>query len=322
MRKAICAILILAVSVCALASCSGDKEDPAVKIGIINNPPGESGYREANVLDFERVFSGDGSEYSTETFYSGNHNEQLTAARKFIEDGVDYLLISAASSDGWDSVLRSARDAGIRIFLFDRMINTSDDLYEAAVISDMAFQGDLAVNWLKNQNLASYNVVHIQGSMGTDAQFGRTAALDKEFASGAMNKVEQQSATWNEDTAKKIVADVISTGAEFNVIYAENTGMARGAVAALTEAGISHGIDGDVIIMAFDADRWALRLLLAGEWNYIGECSPFQASVIDGMIKTLREGGTLSSKIVISEEQGFDAKTVTQADIDSYGLGE
>jgi simple sugar transport system substrate-binding protein len=40
------------------------------------------------------------------------------------------------------------------------------------------------------------------------------------------------------------------------------------------------------------------------------------------MIKTLESGGTLSAKIVISDEKGFDATTITQADIDTYGLGD
>ena len=71
--------------------------------------------------------------------------------------------------------------------------------------------------------------------------------------------------------------------------------------------------------MGFDCNRWALRELLAGTWNYDGQCSPFQASVIDGIIK----GGDYSGpKTIISEEKGFDAKTLTQSDIDTYGLGE
>ena len=40
------------------------------------------------------------------------------------------------------------------------------------------------------------------------------------------------------------------------------------------------------------------------------------------MIKTLESGGTLTEKKVISEERGFDATTITQADIDTYGLGD
>ena len=98
--------------------------------------------------------------------------------------------------------------------------------------------------------------------------------------------------------------------------------MAKGAVAALDEAGITHGVDKDVIIMGFDCNKWALRELLAGNWNYDGQCSPFQASAIDGMIKDLEAGKTLPQKIVISEEKGFDARTITQADIDTYGLGD
>ena len=102
--------------------------------------------------------------------------------------------------------------------------------------------------------------------------------------------------------------------------------MARGAVAALDEAGITHGVDKDVIVMGFDCNKWALRELLAGNWNYDGQCSPFQASVIDQMIKTLEAGGTIEglndAKQIISEEKGFDARTITQEDIDTYGLGE
>ncbi|HNX59629.1 MAG TPA: sugar ABC transporter substrate-binding protein, partial [Spirochaetota bacterium] len=57
-------------------------------------------------------------------------------------------------------------------------------------------------------------------------------------------------------------------------------------------------------------------------WNYDGQCSPFQAKVIDEMIKKVKAGEKLPSKKVISEEKGFDAKTITQADIDTYGLGD
>ena len=40
------------------------------------------------------------------------------------------------------------------------------------------------------------------------------------------------------------------------------------------------------------------------------------------MIKKIKDGGSVSSKKVISEEKGFDAKTITQDDIDTYGLGD
>lgn len=320
MKKIIAIVLILA-TVFGFAFAGGKKDAPAksgaIKIGIVNNPPSESGYRAANVKDMETVFS-KANGYEVKTFYSLKNDEQLNAASQFITEGVDYILLSAAATDGWDSVLKNAKKAGIKVFLFDRMINVSEDLYEAAVVSDMANQGDTAVAWLLAQGLSEYNVIHIQGAMGSDAQIGRTAALDKEFAKGTMKKVVQQTATWDEAEAKKIVESVINSGEKFNVVYAENDGMAKGAVAALDEAGITHGVNGDVIIMGFDCNKWALRELKAGNWNYDGQCSPFQAAVIENMIKT----GNVPSKKVISEEKGFDAKTLTQADIDTYGLGD
>ena len=291
-----------------------------IKVGIVNNPPAESGYRAANVADFEKVFT-EANGYAVSTFYSIKNDEQLNAAAQFITDGVDYLLISAAATDGWDAILASAKEAGVKVFLFDRMINTDESNYEAAVVSDMSQEGITAVAWLKAQKLDSYKVIHIQGAMGSDAQIGRTAALDAEFAAGTMTKVVQQTATWDEAAAKQIVEAVINSKEEFNVIYAENDGMAKGAVAALDEAGITHGVGKAVIVMGFDCNKWALNELLAGNWNYDGQCSPFQATVIADMIQKLEAGEALSQKKVISEERGFDATTITQADIDTYGLG-
>ncbi len=314
-RMLLALMLVLALSG-SLAVASAE-----ISVGIVNNPPAESGYREANVKDFETVFS-TANGYAVKTFYSIKNDEQLNAAQQFITDGVDYLLISAAETTGWDSVLQSAQESGVKVFLFDRMIDCDPSLYEAAVVSDMAKEGDTAVAWLLAQALDTYKVIHIQGAMGSDAQIGRTGALDAQFAAGTMEKVVQQTATWDEAKAKEIVESVINSSAEFNVVYAENDGMARGAVAALDEAGITHGLNGDVVVMGFDCNRWALRELLAGNWNYDGQCSPFQAQKISDMIATLEAGGTLADKIVINEEKGFDAATITQADIDTYGLGE
>ncbi|MBQ6104998.1 MAG: substrate-binding domain-containing protein [Lachnospiraceae bacterium] len=319
MRKIKALLLVFALVVCCMATACGKKEgDGKIKIGVVNNPPSESGYREANVKDIETVFSAENG-YELKTFYSKVNDEQLQAAKGFITDGVDYLLISAAETTGWDDVLKKAKDAGVKVYIFDRMIAVDESLYEAAVVSDMAKEGDTAVNWLLSQNLPEYRVIHIQGYMGSDAQVGRTGALDAQFASGKMKKVVQQTAAWDEAEAKKIVETVINSGEDFNVIYAENDGMAKGAVAALDEAGITHGVDGKVIVIGFDCNKWALRELLAGKWNYDGQCSPFQAKIINDLIKS---GKAPSQKLIINEEKGFDAKTITENDINTYGLGE
>ena len=114
----------------------------------------------------------------------------------------------------------------------------------------------------------------------------------------------------------------IDAGKSFNVIYAENDDMAKGAVAALDKANISHGVGKDVIIMGFDCNKWALKELLDKNWNYDGQCNPFQASYIREIITKLENGETVSPKKIIMEEKGFDAATITQADFDQYGIGQ
>jgi simple sugar transport system substrate-binding protein len=297
------------------SSSSGDK----IKVGIINNDPNESGYRTANDKDLKEMFS-EANGYEASFAYSLKNDEQITAAQKFIQDGVDYLLLSAADTAGWDSVLKDAQDAGIHVILFDRTIDASDSLYDASIVSDMAKEGETAANWLKDQNLSEYNIIHLQGVMGSAAQQGRTGALDDLAKENGWNIVTQQTAEWNAEKAQQIVQSVIDSGEKFNVIYAENDDMAKGAVEALDKANISHGVGKDVIVMGFDCNKWALEELLAQNWNYDGQCNPFQAKYIDDVIKTIEGGGTPEQKTIIMEEKGFDASTITQDDVDKYGI--
>ncbi len=290
-----------------------------IKVGIINNDPNESGYRTANDKDLKAMFTAENG-YEASFAYSLKNDEQITAAQKFIQDGVDYLLLSAADTAGWDSVLKDAQDAGIRVILFDRTIDADASLYEASIVSDMAKEGQTAVDWLKSQNLSEYNIIHLQGVMGSAAQQGRTGALDDAAANDGFNLVTQQTAEWNAEKAQQIVQSVIDAGTPFNVIYAENDDMAKGAVAALDKANISHGVGKDVIVMGFDCNKWALEELKAGNWNYDGQCNPFQASYIDEIIKKLENGETISEKTIIMDEKGFDATTITQEDVDNYGI--
>ena len=307
------------------AAADTEAEAPAadtgalIKVGIINNDPNESGYRTANDKDMKAMFTAENG-YEASFAYSLKNDEQITAAQKFIQDGVDYLLLSAADTAGWDSVLKDAQDAGIRVILFDRTIDASENLYEASIVSDMAKEGETAVNWLDGQGLSEYNIIHIQGVMGSAAQKGRSGALDDAVASKGWKLVTQQTAEWNAEKAQQIVQSVIDSGESFNVIYAENDDMAKGAVAALDKANISHGVGNDVIVMGYDCNKWALEELLAQNWNYDGQCNPFQASYIDEIIKKLEAGETLSEKVIIMDEKGFDATTITQEDVDSYGI--
>ena len=227
-KKLLSAVLVLAMAAGAVG-CGGSAEEAPnadaegsaaeadasdgelIKVGIINNDPNESGYRTANDADMHAMFTPENG-YDASFAYSLKNDEQIAAAQKFIQDEVDYLLISAADTAGWDTVLQDAQAAGIRVILFDRTIDADESLYAASIVSDMDAEGQTAVDWLASQGLDEYNIIHIQGVMGSAAQKGRTGALDAKVAEeDNWNIVTQQTAEWNAEKAQQIVLSMQRT---------------------------------------------------------------------------------------------------------------
>ena len=318
--------LVLALALC-LGLVSVVHADELIKVGIINLDPAESGYREANVNDMKATFTEENG-YDATFATATTSDKQLDAARGFIADGVKYILVSAADATGWDEVLEEAKEAGVKVFLFDRMIETDPANYTAAVVSDMNKEGDTAVAWLEGLGLEEYKILHIKGQLGSAAQLGRSGALEAKCEAEENWTIVREGTggdSWDPNVAREIVEAAIDAGEDFNIIYAENDGMANGAMEALDAKGITHGVGGKVIIMGFDCNKWALRKVLNGEWNFDGQCSPFQAKLIDGMIKTLEAGGEIEGlndlNQVINEETYFEAGVITEDDIAAYGLG-
>lgn len=317
LTKVFCTALVLLVAFAGAVSAQGS----LIRVGIVNLPPEESGYRQANVEDMNAVFSR-ANGYDMKQTNTGDNSEQIAAAQGYIRDGVKYLLTSAANASGWDNVLKAAKTAGVTVFLFDRLIQTDASNYKAALVSDMAAEGTTAVNWLLSQKLPAYNVILIRGQMGSAAELGRSSALLKARDSGKVKIVADGTGgdSWSPEEARKVVEAAIAAGKDFNVIYAQNDGMAQGAVQALDAAGISHGKNGKVKIIGFDFNRFALRNVQAGYWDCDIQCSPRQAAEISGWIKTLESGKKSPTGIVYQKEIYADTATITDELILSKGI--
>jgi ABC-type sugar transport system substrate-binding protein len=301
---------------------AGGKQEAAktgalIKVGIVNLPPEESGYRQANVEDMNKVFSR-ANGYDAKQTNTGDNSEQIAAAKGYIRDGVDYLLISAANASGWDDTLKSAKAAGVTVILFDRAIDTDPSNYQAALLSDMAYEGNTAVEWVLKQDLDEIKLVLIRGQLGSAAEIGRSDAVLKAAKEGKLTIVADGTGgdSWSLEEARKVVEAAIAANKDFNVIYAENDGMAQGAAQALEAAGISHGKDGKVKIIGFDFNRFALRNVQEGYWDADMQCSPRQAAEISRWIKS----GNLPSGIVYQKEILFDTATITDEDVTKWGI--
>ncbi|HPE94383.1 MULTISPECIES: substrate-binding domain-containing protein [unclassified Sphaerochaeta] len=317
MKKALGILMILLLLGSGVLFAQGQKESGLIKVGIVNLPPEESGYRQANVEDMNTVFS-KANGYDAKQTNTMDNSEQIAAAKGYIRDGVDYLLISAANASGWDDTLKSAKDAGIKVILFDRAIDTDKSNYQAALLSDMAYEGKKAVEWVLSLGLPEINLILIRGQMGSAAEIGRSAAVLEAAKAGKLNIVADGTGgdSWSLEEARKVVEAAIAAGKDFNVIYAQNDGMAQGAVQALEAAGITHGKGGKVKVIGFDFNRFALRNVQAGYWDADMQCNPRQAAEISKWIKS----GSMPSGIVYQEELLLTTETITDELIDKWGI--
>lgn len=324
MKKLLSFVLVLTMMF-SIAACGkketetsgdADKSDKKLVVGVVQTNANESDWRTANTKSFNNAFGDAGFEIKM-VFGEGDHAKQISQAQQLIQEEVDYLVVLGLQSTGWEDVAKSAKDAGIPFIMADRKLELSEDLYTAMVCSDFEAEGKKAVDWLKSQALAENKIVVLGGDTGSSAQLGRSKAMEDGAAANGWEIVFNQNMKgWDETLAKQAVADLIAAGTKFNVIYAENDNMARGACDAMDAAGITYGKNGDVKVIAFDANKWALEKVLAGQFNLDVECNPLHGPRIVKLINSLEAGETVDKNAYVDEEM-FDCTTITKEIVDA-----
>ena len=158
--------------------------------------------------------------------------------------------------------------------------------------------------------------------MGSAAELGRSGAVLKARDAGKIKIVADGTGgdSWSLEEARKVVEAAITAGKDFNVIYAENDGMAQGAVQALDAAGITHGKGGKVKIIGFDFNRFALRNVQAGYWDCDDQCSPRQAAEISELDQSPRIWFATPQRNRLSEGNHADTATITDDIIPNKGI--
>ena len=298
------------------AAATTVKTDTKIVVGVVQTNANESDWRTANTKSFNEAFAAAGFETKM-VFGEGDHAKQISQAMQLIQEEVDYLVVLGLQSAGWEDVAKASLEAGIPFIMADRKLELTEDLYTAMVCSDFAAEGTKAVDWLKTQALDSYNIVVLGGDTGSSAQLGRSKAIEEGAKANNWTIVFNQNMKgWDETLAKQAVADLIAAGTKFNVIYAENDNMARGACAAMDAAGITYGKTGDVKVIAFDANKWALQNVLDGKFNLDVECNPLHGPRIVELINKLAAGDAVEKNAYVKEEM-FDTATITQAIVDA-----
>ncbi|MCD7724096.1 MAG: ABC transporter substrate-binding protein [Clostridiales bacterium] len=272
----------------------------------------ESDWRAANTQNFQDVFS-EANGYDLAFVDSDNDNAaQIEAVRGFIQQEVDYIFLDPIETAGWDTVLQEAQDAGIPVIIVDRSVDADESLYTTAVGTDMVLEGETAGNWLAEYlNGEAANILVIEGTVGASATLGRTEGFNNVAAEHSeWTILDSQDGDFTQAGGQEVMESFIKSYSDFNVVVCQNDNEAYGAMDAMDAAGITYGVDGDVIIISFDATHDGLQYTLDGKINCNVECNPLQATFAEDVLKQL-EAGEEVDKFTLVTDEAFVAPGIT-----------
>lgn len=190
---------------------------------------------------------------------NGDIEEQKKQIRYFIEQGVDVIVIVPIDCQGLTEEVKAAKDAGIKVISYDRMIqNASYDLY---ISFDNTMVGTLMGEALRSAKPRNKNVIMVSGPT-TDSN---VIMVDDGFRSVIKNDdynivdityIEN----WKQNLAYDYVNSNIDKVKEASVIMCGNDALAGQVIVALLERGIAD----QYIVLGQDSDLDACQRIVEG----------------------------------------------------------
>lgn len=174
-------------------------------------------------------------------FASAKDNDKLQTEQieKFIQRGVDLLIISPNQVHSITPVIDKAYDKGIPVILFDR--KTDSQKYTAFIGADNVKVGKTIGEFIAKTLHGEGKVIEIKGldnsSPAIDRHKGFVQALSK-YPDIQLKRT--LSGEWTKESGYKSMKSAIADAKDCNIVWGQNDRMAEGARRAMAEAGIRN----------------------------------------------------------------------------------
>lgn len=285
------------------------QDENLIVVGI-SQVGSEAAWRIANTKSVQDAFTKEKGYFMIFDNARQRQENQIKAVRSFISQRVDYIVIAPVIEDGWETVLAEAKDAGIPVIIMDRMISVKDDsLYTTHVGTDQKEEGRRAGKWLEQElektgrQSEQIDIVVLQGTKGSSAQRGRSIGFDLIYEThDNWNILTQHDGDFTITKGREEMEKILKEFPEFDVLVCQNDDMAIGALDVLKEHGISTGVDGDVIVISYDATSEGLACVKEGTINVDVECNPIQGEEISDIIRMLEAGESVDKEYFVDEK--------------------
>ena len=190
---------------------------------------------------------------------NGDPNEQISQIEYFIKKGVDAIVVVAVDCYGLSDIVQKARDAGIYVISYDRLImNANSDLY---ISFDNEMVGTMMAEALVDSLPSGGRILSICGSPTDQNVSQADQGFDAVIANSTLTVVAQEYApNWLAETAYNVVNKAIAAGIEFDGVRCGNDDLASQAFLALSE----HRLASTVKLVGQDADLAACQRIVEG----------------------------------------------------------
>lgn len=275
MKKTLALLLVLVMSLCALA-VPAFAEEP-VKVGVCI-------YQFSN--DFMTLYRQELQSYLEEnynvevTVVDGKNDqvEQTNQINTFISQGVDVLIVNLVQSTSAASVIDLVKEAGIPTVFINREPSEDDmQMWDGKITyvgadarQSGTFQGEIIRDTPNHGDINGNGVIDYVMIMGdpenVDAQYRTEYSIKAVTDAGLeVNKLFEQRGDWDQTKGQELAANALAQfgGEAIDVFFCNNDSMALGAYQAIKEAGLVVGED--VYLVGVDALSEAVDMVNAGE---------------------------------------------------------
>jgi simple sugar transport system substrate-binding protein len=257
----------------------------------------ESDWRTANTASFKET----AKELGVNLVFSDaqqKQENQISAMRACIQQGVNVIALPPVVEDGWDAVLQEAKDANIPVIIVDRSVSADKSMYVSHIGSDMELEGKKAGEEMNKLLPNGGNVLEISGTTGSGAAVGRAKGF-RETLNSNIKILDSQTGNFNPTEAKPVAEAFLKKYAgQIDGFFIHNDGMAQAVVEAMKAAGVKPG---DIKMVSVDGTRGGFQMMIDGWVQADVECNPLLGPQVMEMALKLMNGEQIDPEVLTNE---------------------
>jgi len=264
----------------------------------------ESDWRTANSASFKETAEKLGVKLIFSDAQQKQEN-QISAMRACIQQGVNVIALPPVVETGWDAVLQEAKDANIPVIVVDRSVSADPSMYAAHIGSDMVIEGKRSADEFNKLLPNGGNILELSGTTGSGAAVGRAKGF-REALNANIKIIDSQTGNFTRAEGKPVMEAFLKKYAgQIQGVFFHNDDMAIGAVEAIKAAGLKPG---DLKMVSIDGTRGGFQLMIDGWLQADVECNPMLGPQVMDLALKLMNGETIVKEALTDESVFYPDK--------------